>query len=115
MKTSLSSSLAFWVLLLPSMILLPQRSKGAYIFGYLLHNPIPDLESSNSLALSDRMLSDEAVIPETSTTSSIISSTTSSPKALKEPKKDKVRRKLRRTKKKPSMDDDHHLPAKDLT
>lgn len=114
MKTSLSSSLAFWVLLLPSMILLPQRSKGAYIFGYLLHNPIPDLESSNSLALSDRMLSDEAVIPETSTTSSI-SSTTSSPKALKEPKKDKVRRKLRRTKKKPSMDDDHHLPAKDLT
>jgi hypothetical protein len=99
MKTSVLSSLGFWSLLL--LILLPERSRGAYIFGYLLHNPIPDLESSNSL--SDRMLSDQAANVETTTPiilpSSIVSPSKSTPNE-KESKKDKVRKKNRRLKKK---------------
>lgn len=100
------------ICILSLMLLNQVRPKSAaYIFGYLLHNPIPDLEASNSLrsdATSDAMMSDQAA-PSVESLSSLQSSSTISSTQTEPPKKEKSKKKMhRRLRKK-------HIPSSSTT
>lgn len=106
MKPSMILRVSFLMILVMS----PRSSLAAYIFSYILHNPIPDLESFKGPQ--NEMLSDQAVLlPETTTvkisSNALIKKTETPSKKEKDPRKDKPKKK-RRLKKK-------HVPSTTTT